>query len=41
MEKHPTNEDHVMYLINDGVYGSFSSILFNSSFDPKPLYVSY
>lgn len=41
MKKRSTNEEHIMYFINDGVYGSFNSILYDHSVViPKPLNVS-
>ncbi|XP_022160145.1 ornithine decarboxylase 1-like [Myzus persicae] len=38
--KNRTNDErHIMYFINDGVYGSFNSILYDHSVvEPKPLY---
>lgn len=35
------DENHIMYFINDGVYGSFNSILYDHSIVvPKPLNVN-
>lgn len=41
IKKRSNDESHIMYFINDGVYGSFSSILYDHSVVvPKSLYVS-
>lgn len=42
IKKRSNDENHVMYFINDGVYGSFNSILYDHSVVvPKPLNVSW
>lgn len=42
IKKRSNDENHIMYFINDGVYGSFNSILYDHSIVvPKPLNVSY
>jgi len=41
IKKRSNDENHIMYFINDGVYGSFNSILYDHSVVlPKPLNVS-
>lgn len=41
IKKRSNDDDHVMYFINDGVYGSFNSILYDHSVVmPRPLNVS-
>uniref|UniRef100_A0A2S2QR46 Ornithine decarboxylase n=1 Tax=Sipha flava TaxID=143950 RepID=A0A2S2QR46_9HEMI len=42
IKRRSNDKDHIMYFINDGVYGSFNSILYDHSIvEPKPLNVSY
>jgi len=42
IKKRSNNDEHVMYYINDGVYGSFNNILYDHSVVvPKPLNVSW
>lgn len=37
-----SNDGHIMYFINDGVYGSFNNVLYDgSTIIPRPLKVSY
>jgi len=39
--KKRSNDEHIMYFINDGVYGSFNFILYDHSVVlPKTFYVS-
>jgi len=41
IKNHSNDENHIMYFINDGVYGSFNSVLYDhSDVIPKSLYVS-
>lgn len=41
LKRRSNDENHIMYFINDGVYGSFNSILYDHSVVvPKPLNVS-
>lgn len=41
LKRRSNDPDHIMYFINDGVYGSFNSILYDHSVVvPKPLNVS-
>lgn len=41
IKKRSNDESHIMYFINDGVYGSFNNILYDHSVVvPKSLYVS-
>jgi len=42
IKKRSNDKNHVMYFINDGMYGSFNSILYDHSVVvPKPLHVSW
>lgn len=42
MKKVEGDKDHMMYFINDGVYGSFSGVIYgHKDFVPKPLNVHF
>lgn len=42
LKKVKENKDHIIYFINDGIYGSFSSVIYGHTvFVPEPLNVHF